>query len=137
MKAVSILDIEFASVVEIPDPPITSQNFLLKIEYVGLCGTDLNSFRGLNPMVTLRRVIGHEVASTVIEGSASVPAGSNVTINPYTSCGRCPSCQRGRTNACQFNETYGVQRDGALTEYLRIPDDKVFVADLSPPTERR
>jgi 2-desacetyl-2-hydroxyethyl bacteriochlorophyllide A dehydrogenase len=107
---------------------------LLKVRRVGLCGSDLNSFRGKNPMVSYPRIPGHEVAATIVEVSASHPnlkAGMNVTLSPYTQCGGCASCLRGRPNACQFNETLGVQRDGALAEYLAVPAGKLYAANLS------
>ena len=47
-------------------------------------------------------------------------------MSPYTACGRCPSCRRGRENACRYNETFGVQRDGAITELLAVPAAKVY-----------
>jgi threonine dehydrogenase-like Zn-dependent dehydrogenase len=103
------------------------------VRRVGLCGSDLNSFRGKNPMVSFPRIPGHEVAATIVESSKTHPhlaAGINVTLSPYTQCGKCPSCLRGRPNACQFNETLGVQRDGALTEYISIPAEKLYTANL-------
>jgi threonine dehydrogenase-like Zn-dependent dehydrogenase len=107
---------------------------LLKVQMVGLCGSDLNSFRGKNPLTTFPRIPGHEVAATVVEGSPHDPrlaAGVNVTMSPYTSCGSCSSCLQQRRNACQFNQTLGVQRDGALTEFIRMPADKLFPSTLS------
>lgn len=56
---------------------------------VGLCGSDLNSFRGLNPLVSFPRIPGHEVSATVVRGESDLPAGTHVTLSPYTSCGRC------------------------------------------------
>ena len=97
---------------------------------MGLCGSDLNSFRGSNPLVTYPRVLGHEIAATVVEGSVTVPAGTRVTVSPYTSCGVCASCRRGRFNACRDNQTLGVQRDGALTELLVVPEAKVYASQL-------
>lgn len=82
-------------------------------------------------MVTFPRVPGHEVAAEVVEGGGHLAAGTRVTISPYTSCGVCPSCRRGRVNACQFNETMGVQRDGAMTEYISVPVEKLYAAKLS------
>src|SRR6202008_2973458 len=58
-------------------------------------------------------------------------AGTNVTLLPYTSCGRGASCLRQRPNACEFNQTMGVQRDGALTEYISVPAAKIVRGDLS------
>jgi threonine dehydrogenase-like Zn-dependent dehydrogenase len=97
---------------------------------VGLCGSDLNSFRGRNPLVSYPRVLGHEIAATVLEGNAEIAAGTRVTVSPYTSCGICPSCRRGRENACRDNQTFGVQRDGAATERLVVPAGKVFPSTL-------
>ncbi len=107
---------------------------LLQVRMVGLCGTDLNSFRGKNPMVSFPRVPGHEIAATIVEvpaGEVRLAAGMNVTVSPYTSCGVCSACRRGRPNACLRNQTMGVQRDGALTEYIAVPVEKLYPASLS------
>jgi threonine dehydrogenase-like Zn-dependent dehydrogenase len=53
----------------------------------------------------------------------------NVTVHPNTNCGKCASCKRGRTNACKFNETLGVQRDGAMKTYFTAPWKKVYRAE--------
>jgi threonine dehydrogenase-like Zn-dependent dehydrogenase len=117
-------------------PVEPSQNsILLKVRMVGLCGSDLNSFRGRNPMVRFPRILGHEVAAAVVEDVPHFPAlraGVEVTLSPYTCCGKCTACLQGRTNACKSNETFGVQRDGALTEYIAVAPEKVFPAKLSP-----
>jgi threonine dehydrogenase-like Zn-dependent dehydrogenase len=52
-------------------------------------------------------------------------------MSPYTNCGKCASCLRLRPNACQFNETLGVQRDGALTEYISMPENKLYTGSLT------
>jgi threonine dehydrogenase-like Zn-dependent dehydrogenase len=129
MKAVSLMGVGDARVVDKNEPKKSSGELLLKVEMVGLCGTDLNSFRGRNPLMTYPRIIGHEIAATVVEGSAAVPAGTKVTVSPYTSCGLCASCRRGRFNACKSNQTFGVQRDGALTEWITVPEEKVYPSD--------
>ena len=108
--------------------PAESGGVLLKVEMVGLCGSDLNSFRGNNPMVSYPRIPGHEISATVVEGSAKYHVGTRVTVSPYTNCGHCPACKSGRINACQYNETLGVQRDGALAEWLRLPEDKLYTS---------
>lgn len=126
MRAVSLTSAGEACVVDIAEPKRSPEDMLLKVEMVGLCGTDLNSFRGKNPLVTYPRVIGHEIAATVVEGSAAIPAGTRVTVSPYTSCGLCASCLRERFNSCKSNQTFGVQRDGALTEWITVPEEKVY-----------
>jgi 2-desacetyl-2-hydroxyethyl bacteriochlorophyllide A dehydrogenase len=107
---------------------------LLKVRLVGLCGSDLNSYRGRNPMVSYPRILGHEVAATVVEagaGASQWQAETAVTLSPYSNCGQCAACLRGRTNACQCNQTLGVQRDGALTEMIAVPAARLFRADLT------
>ncbi len=123
-----------AEIRSVPEPIATDGSLLLKVQMVGFCGSDLNSFRGKNPLVSFPRIPGHEVSATIAEGSRDYPslvAGANVTLSPYTSCGACASCLRGRPNACQFNETLGVQRDGALTEYIAVPAERIYPAKLS------
>lgn len=116
-----------------PEPPGAGQ-VLLRVNKVGLCGSDLNSYRGRNPLVGYPRILGHEVAATVVAAGAGVQdwhEGATVTLSPGSNCGRCAACLRGRPNACQFNETLGVQRDGALTEFILAQAARLFRADLS------
>src|SRR5271163_1820404 len=113
-----------------PEPVAANGEVLLKVNLVGLCGSDLNSYRGKNPMVSFPRIPGHEISATVVEGSAAFKSGDQVTLSPYTSCGKCAACRSGRPNACQYNETLGVQRDGGLTEYLVVPPEKLYTANL-------
>jgi threonine dehydrogenase-like Zn-dependent dehydrogenase len=131
MKAFRMEGPEVAALAEVPDVAVQAGEVLLRVKMVGMCGTDLSTFRGRNAMVTFPRVPGHEVAAEVVENGGALAMGTRVTICPYTSCGKCPSCLRGRVNACQFNETMGVQRDGAMTEYISIPAEKLYAAKLS------
>jgi 2-desacetyl-2-hydroxyethyl bacteriochlorophyllide A dehydrogenase len=134
MKALMMSRPGEAQVQDVDEVERRDGEVLLKVRMVGLCGSDLNSYRGKNPMVTFPRIPGHEVAGTIEQASRSHPefaAGLNVTLSPYSQCGKCPSCVRGRPNACQFNETLGVQRDGALREYIAVPAAKLYRADLT------
>jgi 2-desacetyl-2-hydroxyethyl bacteriochlorophyllide A dehydrogenase len=132
MKALVLHKPGHASVETIPEPTATNGNLLLKVQMVGLCGSDLNSFRGLNPLVSFPRIPGHEVCAKVVQGNGSIAEGTEVALSPYTSCGQCASCRRRRPNACQFNQTLGVQRDGALTEFILMPAEKLYPANLTP-----
>ncbi len=116
-----------------PAPP-GADDILLRVHKVGLCGSDLNSYRGRNPLIAFPRIPGHEVAATVVRVNSAHPqwtTGMEVTLSPYSNCGQCPACLRGRANACQFNQTLGVQRDGALTEYITAPASRLYSASLS------
>ena len=133
MKALVMRQAGEAAIETVSDVTPGEGEVLLQVRRIGLCGSDLNSFRGKNPMVSYPRIPGHEVAATIVESSKAHPhlaTGVNVTLSPYTQCGKCPSCLRGRPNACQFNETLGVQRDGALAEYIAIAPGKLYTANL-------
>lgn len=137
MKAVQIVNSFDMKVVELEKPAVGAGEVLVKIKYVGFCGSDLNTYLGRNPMVKLPVVPGHEVGAVIEEIGADVPAdfvkGMNVTLNPYTNCGKCASCRNGRVNACQYNETLGVQRNGVMCEYAVLPWTKIIPAgNISP-----
>ncbi|HEX7556753.1 MAG TPA: zinc-binding alcohol dehydrogenase family protein [Leptolinea sp.] len=134
MKAISMIKPGTVEVIDIVEPTIGPEDVLIELHYVGLCGSDLNAYRGQSPMVTYPRIPGHEVAGVVIAKGKNVPerviVGSKVTVSPYTNCGQCPACRAGRINTCQFNQTLGVQRDGALAELIAIPYQKVYSSSL-------
>ena len=134
MKAVRIIEKSKTELVEMRKPDLKPGHILLKTGYVGFCGSDLNTFRGLNPLVKLPIIPGHEIGAVIEDIADDIPvnlkAGMKTTVNPYTSCGNCAACLNGRPNACEFNQTLGVQRDGAMAEYLLVPWNKI-VADES------
>ncbi len=135
MKALVLHKPGQASIESVPEPALSQGHVLLKVRMVGFCGSDLNSFRGLNPLVSYPRIPGHEVSATIVQaegGESGLSAGMDVALSPYTNCGTCASCRRGRPNACEFNQTLGVQRDGALTEYIVMPPEKLYPARLTP-----
>lgn len=134
MKAVVMRGPGALVVEEIPEPVRKPGEALLQVRYVGLCGTDLNSYRGRNPLVSYPRIPGHEIAATIAEiddGHSELAVGTNVTLSPYTSCGECAACRNNRSNACQFNQTLGVQRDGALAEFISVPVEKLYTSRLT------
>jgi len=133
MKALVLQKPGQASIETVPEPVVAKGDVLLKVRMVGFCGSDLNSFRGLNPLVSYPRILGHEVSATVVDGGDSrIRRGTDVALSPYTSCGHCAACRRKRSNACQFNQTLGVQRDGALCEFVAVPREKLYPAKLTP-----
>jgi len=134
MKALIIHKPGEARVESVSEPEPVPGKVLLRVRMVGLCGSDLNTFRGRNPMVSFPRIPGHEIAATIVESNGAdrnLAEGMQVTVSPYTNCGKCPSCIRQRPNACEFNETLGVQRDGALTEYIYVSEENLYPAELS------
>ena len=139
MKAIQISGLRQMQIVNVPEQELHAGEVLLRLEYVGFCGSDLSTYLGKNPMVKMPVIPGHEIGAVIEKVGADVPEGlkpgMTVTCNPYTNCGKCASCRNSRVNACQHNETLGVQRNGAMREYIVLPWEKVIPAEqLTPRT---
>lgn len=131
MRAMTITAAGTTAFADLPMPSPREGEVLVQVKRVGYCGSDLSTFRGANPLVTLPRIPGHEVAGVVAGHGPNVPStapplGSTVLCLPYTNCGECAACRQGRVNCCRFNQTLGVQRDGAMTEFICLPASKVL-----------
>jgi len=137
MRALVIDDIGHSTLREIADPEPKKGEVLIAVRHVGLCGTDLATFTGMNPLVALPRIPGHEIGGEIISSGPDVPdafhPGRRVTVLPYTSCGQCSSCRKGRVNACRYNKTLGVQQDGGLADMIALPAAKVILNETLPP----
>lgn len=137
MKAVQISEIGKLEVIELEKPVCKENEVLIRLAYVGFCGSDINTWRGNNALAKMPVIPGHEVGGVIESVGQQVPdmlkPGMTVTVNPYTNCGKCASCRNGRVNACQHNETLGVQRDGAMREYIALPWEKVIPAGSITP----
>lgn len=133
MKALQITSPGETRIIELEQPRPQAGEVLLRLRRVGYCGSDLSTFRGLNPLVSYPRIPGHELGAEIVELGSEVSGdwqpGQKVLVLPYTSCGSCSSCQQGRFNACRDNETLGVQRDGGLAEYMVVPASKLLASE--------
>jgi len=139
MKAIQISGERQMEIVSVAEQELQPNEVLLRLAYVGFCGSDLNTWLGRNPMVKMPVIPGHEVGAIIEKVGADVPEilkpGMVVTCNPYTNCGKCASCRNGRVNACEQNETLGVQRNGAMREFIALPWQKIIPAGgLDPRT---
>lgn len=102
---------------------------LLKMLYGGICGSDLNIYRGTMAYASYPRIPGHEFSAEIVEiapNERGLQKGMTVTANPYFNCGHCYSCRRGLVNCCETNRTMGVQREGAFAEYFVMPVERLF-----------
>jgi threonine dehydrogenase-like Zn-dependent dehydrogenase len=133
MRALVIDQPGEARIVEIDQPERNPLDATLRVRRIGLCGTDLSTYLGKNPLVSYPRIPGHEVAATIERvptNDLGLVEGMDVTMSPYTACGKCTACRQGRQNACRFNQTLGVQRDGALMDRISMPLAKLYAANL-------
>lgn len=102
-----------------PPPPPGDGECLVRVDAVGICGSDMHAYLGHDERRPPPLVLGHEAAGTVTDGPR---AGESVIVNPLVTCGRCAYCAEGRTNLCPGREIISMPpRQGAFAETLRMP----------------
>ncbi len=134
MKAIVIPKPGEINVAEISEPVIKAGEAIIEIKAMGICGSDVTAFKGLNPTMEFPRVMGHEVAGIIKEigeNTKGLKAGDRVSVEPYFYCGECYACRLGIFNNCENLNVLGVRMEGAMAErishpikYLhKLPDD--------------
>ncbi len=115
------------------EAPVRKENeALLQINKVGICGTDLHAYGGNQAFFTYPRILGHELASEVLEigeNSQGIKTGDKVVVMPYVSCGKCIACRNGKTNCCTNITVLGVHGDGGMQEQITVPVDILLPAN--------
>ena len=131
MKAFVLTDIEKMELVERPMPTIqTPSDILIKMERVGVCGSDVHYFKNGkigSQVVQFPFAVGHEGAGVVVEvGSAvtSLKIGDKIAIEPAMPCWECDQCKAGRPHTCRKLKFLGCpeQAEGCLQEYIVMPE---------------
>ena len=124
MKALVYTNKKFLEYKTVQNPRITEDDVLIKIESVGICGSDMHAFLGHDDRRPAPLILGHEAAGVIVEGDSS---GKRVTVNPLVSCGECSACKRGRNNICPSRQLISIPpREGAFAEFLVIPKTNVL-----------
>lgn len=133
MKAVQIPKAMELKVTELERPEINnSDEVLVKVKRVGICGSDMHIYHGTNPLATYPRIAGHEVAGEVVKIGADVKninVGDHVVVEPIRYCGECYACRKGRPNVCKNLSVFGVHEDGGMREYFVLPEKQLHVVD--------
>jgi L-iditol 2-dehydrogenase len=132
-RAVFMTGLNRMEIREIPMPAPKEKEILLKIEYVGICGSDvhyLEQGRIGDFVVDGDFILGHECAGTVVQtgrGVTSLNAGDRVALEPGCTCGKCEFCKSGKYNLCpdvRFLAT--PPYNGCLMDYITFPEDMAF-----------
>lgn len=122
MKALVYTQPHELQVHELPMPEAPPGEVVLRIEAVGICGSDMHAWHGHDPRRKPGLVLGHEFVGTVSESAApGIAPGSRWTGNPLITCGVCEYCVHGRNNLCANRGMVGMSRAGAYAEYMSIP----------------
>jgi 2-desacetyl-2-hydroxyethyl bacteriochlorophyllide A dehydrogenase len=110
----------------LPIPQPGTGEVLLKMQALGVCGSDIHAFHGRQPMMQYPAVLGHELSGEVVacgQGVTQFLIGQQVVVIPYRHCGQCVACRRGRTTCCTSLSVMGVHRGGAMQEYVAVSGD--------------
>ncbi|MCW4464737.1 alcohol dehydrogenase catalytic domain-containing protein [Glutamicibacter sp. MNS18] len=111
-----------------PAPEQSPGHALVKVHHVALCGTDLHIWDDDYP-TDLPLVQGHEFVGTIEaidpEAGSALRVGTAVAVSPMVYCGDCGPCRAGRYNVCESISCLGCYEDGALTEIISLPVDKL------------
>ncbi len=119
---------------DVPDADHRDGDALIKVESVGICGSDMHAFLGHDERRPAPLILGHEAAGTIVAGPET---GRRVTVNPLVSCGTCEACRSGRNNLCPQRQIISMPpREGAFAQYVAMPDSNlVTVPDEIPLTK--
>ncbi len=105
-----------------PAPELEPGEVVLRIEAVGICGSDLHAWHGHDPRRKPGLVLGHEFVGRVERSAAAGhEVGTRYTGNPLITCGVCEYCVQGRNNLCANRRMVGMTRPGAFAEYMSLP----------------
>ena len=124
MKAAVLVAPHRFEIQERPVPAIGPADVLVKVERVGICGTDLHIFHGHYAADRLPLVPGHELVGRVAEMGSDVRGlrrGQRVVVDINIGCGACFWCRRNEILSCPSMAQIGITRDGAFAEFLAAP----------------
>lgn len=124
------------AVMDVPVPELGPDDVLVRVEAVGLCGSDFAMYAG-HWRFSRSFVIGHEGYGRVVAAGSAIDRalmGSLVVVEPNVVCGACAFCQKGASSLCQQKQSIGVGIDGLCAEFARVP--AAFVWPLSETIRR-
>jgi threonine dehydrogenase-like Zn-dependent dehydrogenase len=134
MKALVYDGVETLGYRDVPDAVPQQGEHLIKVEAVGICGSDMHAYLGHDARRPAPLILGHEAAGIIQGGPRD---GARVTVNPLVTCMACPACLAGRENLCPERQIISMQpREGAFAQYIAMPDrNLVAVPDDVPLTK--
>jgi len=127
MLAAKYLGPRHISAVETDDVKPRDGEAVLRVDGCGICGTDLNIASGKHPRAVPGLIVGHEFSGRIVEfgpgsgASTDLRVGDRVTCFPLITCGKCHACRSGHSHVCRSLGLYGIDREGGMAEYVRVP----------------
>ncbi len=131
MKALVYDGVETLGFRDVPDAQPGADEHLIRVEAVGICGSDMHAYLGHDARRPAPLILGHEAAGVIQGGPRD---GDRVTINPLVTCMICPACAAGRENLCPSRQIISMQpREGAFAQYVAMPDRNLVTVPAGVP----
>lgn len=115
---------------DLTKPTINSNEVMLKVKKVGICGTDVGSYESGGPYIP-GNVIGHEFSGEIVELGEKVKKlkiGNRVTVNPQIPCNNCYYCNHNQENMCKLqNYSLGTTENGAMQDFINVVAERVHL----------
>jgi threonine dehydrogenase-like Zn-dependent dehydrogenase len=124
---------------DVETPELLPGEALLRVQSVGICGSEIEGYLGHNSLRVPPLVMGHEFCGTVEQVGDGVSPDwleQKVVVNPLLYCGNCPSCRKGLTNLCQSRRIIGIHRPGGFAEWVAVPAKSLVAVPSEMKTER-
>ena len=115
-----------------PVPEIAAGEVLVKVAYVGVCGTDMFIYQGAHPRAKAPLIMGHEFSGTIVKGHPTLPEGRRWR-SPAVSYGRCEPRLSGHGHVCGTLRLVGIDRGGTIAEYVEVAGGRM----VEVPRDRR
>lgn len=122
---------------DVPLPVVNAGDVLIRVERVGICGSDVHLYAGHRP-APYPLILGHEAIGRIAAVGDGVPAelvGRRVVVEPNIPCTTCALCRRGQGNICPNKRVIGVNVDGAFAQYMAVPASHAWVASDAIPDQ--
>ncbi|GAA4857050.1 (R,R)-butanediol dehydrogenase [Paenibacillus vulneris] len=130
MKAAKIYGPKDIRVEDAEIPVLEAGTAKIKVEFAGICGSDMHEYMaGVYPMRT-QPVLGHEFSGTVVEVApdvTTIKVGDRVAVEPLIPCGKCDNCKRGLVNLCISRQGYGYTISGGFAQYVVAKEENIFL----------
>jgi 2-desacetyl-2-hydroxyethyl bacteriochlorophyllide A dehydrogenase len=125
MQAIVYLGPKRLELQTVEKPTPEANEALIKVESVGICGSEIEGYLGHSSIRKPPLIMGHEFCGMIEElgnqADSSLKIGTKVVVNPMITCGYCDRCKEGRSNVCMNRSLIGIHRPGAFAQYVSVP----------------
>lgn len=129
MKAILYSDWGKLELVEVPEPKTAPGEVLIRVNHVGICGSEIECVVQRHPRRQPPLIMGHEFAGTIEglgDGVTGLTVGQKVAVNPIVACWKCRWCRQGRPNLCERRQLLSMNRPGAFAQFVTAPAENCY-----------